>query len=74
MFDRRDAADIETFRIGLVWEQASWTERVLQNLEDDVDDSSQPKTTVDLVRIRGVRSLADEVFQQTGVTEIIDDE
>jgi len=74
MFDRNDTAGKESFNIGLVWEQDNWTETVLQNLEDDIEDSNQLRIIVEIVRINDLRGLVDEAFQLIGVTKVLDDE
>ena len=67
--DRRDMARVERFRLGLAWERDAWTETVLKNLEEEVDDPELPRLVVQCARVRELPSLIKELFQMIGVVE-----
>lgn len=70
--DRADTSDKERLRVGLTWERGSWTETVLQNLEDN--GVERQDLVVHVVYIGGLAHLIDQLFQQVGVGSIIDDD
>lgn len=74
LHDRRDMTNIERFRLGLTWEHGAWTETVLENLEEEVDEPGLPKLVVQRARIRKVASLVKELFQTIGIEEEPDDD
>lgn len=69
--DRQDTTSKDTFCLSLCWEETTWREAVLQNLEEG--DIEGPRLTVHATRIAGLRTLTDEVFAQIGITEVSDE-
>lgn len=72
MRDRRDTTEMDTFRLGLCWEQSHWSESVLQNLEEN--QVVLPRFTIHVIRVNGIRKLIDELFSKLGITEVSDDD
>ena len=68
--DRDDTSNIESFRLGLVWETNEWSEATIENLEE-ARNSPVPKLVVILVRLLGLKSLVDELYDSIGVTEVL---
>jgi hypothetical protein len=73
LHDRDDTSNIESLRIGLVWETNEWSETTVQNLEE-ARNSPVPKLVVMLVRLLGLKGLVDELYGSIGVTEILNDD
>ena len=46
--DKRDLRDIDTFRMGLIWEKSKWTDTVLENLDDEVNNVRALKRIINL--------------------------
>jgi len=74
VFDRRDLTNIERFSLGLTCEHGSWTETVLENLEEEVNNTSLPNLVVQRTRIKNLATLVKEVFQAIGVEAVLDDD
>lgn len=72
MRTRETAIDRDSFRLTLTWERATWSETVLQNLEDD--EVELDPLTVHVVLIHDLAQLTDELFTAIGVETITDDE
>lgn len=71
--DRHDLTYIESFCLGLTWEKGAWTEKVLENLEDDIDRDFPP-LSVKLIRIENLAETIKDVFETIGVSELVDNE
>ena len=72
MRSRGDTTELDTFRLGLVWEWDEWEEQILQNLEDHND--VVPQLTVNAVLINNLGSISDDIFARVGVREVSDEE
>ena len=70
MRSRSQTPDVDTFRLGLVWEESAWTETVLRNLEDASVDVA---LGVHAVRVSGLGALTESVFAAIGITGLVDD-
>lgn len=72
MRDRRDTTDLDTFCIGLWWEQSVWNENLLSNLNEA--EINLPRLTVHAIQISDLGPLTDSLFQELGVAGIVDDD
>ncbi|HYU56245.1 MAG TPA: Hachiman antiphage defense system protein HamA [Candidatus Dormibacteraeota bacterium] len=70
--DRKDTTNLESFRLGLVWEYGKWSETCLRNLEE-ARETAVPRMTVQLVRIQNLIPLIEELYGSLGITEITND-
>ena len=71
LFERSVGTDRDSFRIILVHDNDTWTDTVLQNLEDYTVAKS-PKVVIDIIKIRNLSALIDEVFALAKVVGIPD--
>jgi hypothetical protein len=69
---RQDLTSIDRFRIGLIWEQATWDEKVLDLLEEEVDNTT-PKLAVQRVRVRDLQSTVKRLYDNLGVDILLDE-
>ena len=69
---RNDTADMDSFRIGLHWENAEWREQVLVNLEGH--NIILPNLSLHYVRVNGLLPLIQQLYSELGVTEVSEDD
>lgn len=74
MCRREDMRDIERYVLGLVWDCEVWSETVLENLENELNDTHLPEFTVHVIQIGELVTLTNELFLEIGVKEILDNE
>lgn len=67
----RDTA-LDTFRLLVFHENASWDERILQNLED-AEIGLEP-LEVYIARIANLAELSDATFRELGAHEVLEDD
>lgn len=72
MGDRRDTKERDTFRLSLCWDCEHWSERALENLQENGVDS--PKLVVHVIQLKRLRELTDGLFREAGLTEVSDDD
>jgi hypothetical protein len=72
MRDRKDNQDKDTFTLSLCWESHCWSEKVLENLQENGVELAP--LFVYVTRINNLRQLTDEIFKELGVTEVTDDD
>ncbi len=61
--DRDDTSvNRETLRVGIVCEQESWKDLALDNLQDEIDDSTPQRITTDIIRITCLENFMREFF------------
>jgi hypothetical protein len=70
--EREDTVEKDSFCIALVFNSASWSDTVLENLEDSGVDL--PRITVEVVRIADIADLCDGLFADLGFVGVFDDE
>jgi hypothetical protein len=70
--DRKNAAGIDRFCIGLVWDCDKWSTTVLDNLDGSIDPKL-PRALVPRVHISDLARKTDAIFEAIG-TEVGDDE
>lgn len=61
--DRRSISDKDSFRVCLTWEDETWTESALSNMEGEVQ---LEHLTVHVTRIKDLVKLVDEVYASIG--------
>lgn len=61
----------DSYRIALTWETATWSDRVLNNLQDG--GVSLAPLVVDVIRVAGLRDLVEEIYNALGVKALTDD-
>jgi len=72
MNDRSGRDERDSFRICLTWERSSWSERVLDDLQDN--DVELDPLGVHAVLIDDLVSLTDELLHSVGIENIDDDD
>lgn len=70
--ERRDKRNMDTFRIGLCWEDSIWNERVLENLEDNGVDL--PNLIIHVIRISNLKNLIYEILNNFNMIEVFVDD
>jgi hypothetical protein len=68
MRDRRDPPNIDSFHLGLCWENKLWNESVLKNLDDE--EVVFDNLTVSVVCINGICELTDEMLDKLSIKEV----
>jgi hypothetical protein len=74
LFDRRETVARESFFLGLVCDQTSWSENALANLEAEITDPTLPRVMVAAVRIKSLEDLSDKLFRSIGITQVLEDD
>lgn len=72
MGDRRDTKDRDTFRLSLCWDPEFWSERILENLQENGVDT--PKLVVHAIQLERLLELTNVIFREAGVAEVSDDD
>ena len=72
MRDRQDTTEKESFGVSLVWEKDKWSERVLENLQDN--EVELAPLTVHVELIHDVAQLAKALFNSIGAEMTVDDD
>ena len=72
LYDRRNLK-IEKFYLGLVWEDSVWSNETLNELDALIPTSDYPSLTVDKIRIQRLAELVTSLYQNTGLTETLDE-
>lgn len=68
MRDRRILSDVDTFHLGLCWENKLWNESVLKNLDDE--EIAFDNLSVSVVCINGICELTDEMLDKLIIKEV----
>lgn len=71
--NRQDMASIDRLKLGLVWEHDEWREKTLELLEEEMD-GMLPKLSVYGVRIQGLKSTVEKLYEKMGVDVIHDEQ
>ena len=66
-------ASIDRLKLGLVWEHDKWREKTLESLEEEIDNTL-PKLSVYGVRIQGLKSTVERLYEKMGVDVIHDEQ
>jgi hypothetical protein len=74
VFDRRDLSGMETFCLGLTWDISMWTEKALQNLEEEIGNSQFPRLVVNRILIKDLVKQINELFGTIEIGELLDDD
>lgn len=72
--DRRDLTNMETFCLGLIWDYDTWTETVLSNLEEELEENNAPRLLVKRIRIKNLAKHIEELFEKIGFGESSNDD
>ena len=73
MIDRSASTELESFRIGLIFDSAAWGENVLRNFANGIDHSKLKRASMDVVKISNLKNRIDDVFGNLGVKVDEDD-
>lgn len=71
MSSRASQPASDSYRIALTWENETWSQTVLDNLQDG--DLQLTPLTVDVIRIASLRDLIEEIYGGLGVEALNDD-
>lgn len=71
---RKDMSGMERFCLGLTWEYGTWTETVLENLEEETDDPSFPRLVVHRTRIKNLAKHLNDLLEAIGVKGASEDD
>lgn len=70
--EREDNKDKDSFRLSLCWDAPNWDEDILQELQDS--GIALSPLFVHVIRIKNLRQLTNELFEELGVTEVLEDD
>jgi hypothetical protein len=68
---RDDTRNQETYLVGLTWESSAWAEEVLENLEEEAENTDLD-LRVHVLKIGQLAQLTSEVFSNIGVDSLSD--
>jgi hypothetical protein len=74
VFDRRNLSGTETFCLGLTWDINMWTEKALENLEEEIDNSQSPRLVVNRILVKDLTRKIKQLFGTIGIGELLDDD
>ena len=73
MLRHSGSAQIETFRVTLIYDRSVWNIKVIERLIDNSEKNWLGNTYVDVVSIDDLKDLVDSVFGSIGIGEVIGD-
>lgn len=69
--NRQNMKELDKFTLGLILDVDNWSERILKNLSEEIDES-YPELTVLLIRITQLSDLVKKVYESIGAMFIDD--
>ena len=73
MLKHMNSAQIESFRITLIYDRSAWDKKVIEYLRDYSENNHLGNTFIDVISIEELKDLVDSVYGSIGIEEVIDD-